>query len=87
MNKLLLGCFAGMHKPNYLIDTIKDANKYDCRTFMFFTRSPMSFTIPPLKDLKIDEFKKLCVENNFNINNLVVHAPYVMNVGTDDIKK
>ncbi|CAG8453585.1 10953_t:CDS:2 [Ambispora leptoticha] len=42
----------------------------------------------PLTELKITEFKKQLVENNIDINNVIVHGPYILNLAnTNEDKK
>ena len=40
-----------------------------------------------LDDLKIKEMQELLIENNIDINDIVVHAPYIVNLAQGDREK
>lgn len=85
---LLIGCHVGMNKQNnYFLGSVKEALSYQANTFMFYTGAPQSSLRIPLNQLKINEGKELLKCNNIDIKNVVVHAPYIMNIATNDVVK
>jgi deoxyribonuclease-4 len=86
-NKLLLGCFVPMSGPNYLIDTINMALECGANCFMFYTGSPQTTMRTQIKNMNVEQFHKLCIQNNITKNNIVVHAPYIINLATSDTQK
>ena len=83
-----IGCHVGMFAPNYLLDSVKEALSYGANTFMFYTGAPQNSLRTPVEKLKIDEFKKILNDNHLNIKDIVVHAPYLINLGNcEDLEK
>lgn len=77
---LLIGSHVSMKAPDYLLQSVKDALDYNANTFMFYTGAPQNTKRKPIEDLKIEEAKQLMKENNIDILNIVVHAPYIINL-------
>ena len=66
---------------NGLLGSVKEAISYGANTFMFYTGAPQN-TIR--KDIDLDSVKKafkLMEENNIDTNNVICHAPYIVNLG------
>lgn len=82
--ELYLGCHVGMKGPNYLIGSINEALSYNANALMLYTGPNQSTLRTDINKLKIDEFKAECKKHNFNLNNVVVHAPYIVNLATND---
>lgn len=80
MSKLILGSHVGMSAPDYFLGSVKEALSYGSSTFMFYTGAPQNTARKPLEDLKIPEGRKLMEENGINLQHLVVHAPYLINL-------
>ena len=47
---------------------------------MFYTGAPQNTARKPIEQLRADEAKVLMKENGIDINNVVVHAPYIINL-------
>ena len=78
---LKIGSHVGMSGPNYYLGSVKEALEYGANTFMFYTGAPQNSIRTPLDKLKIEEALTLMKENNINVNDVVVHAPYLINLG------
>ena len=76
-----IGSHVGMSGPDYYLGSVKEAISYGANTFMFYTGAPQNTIRTPLDKLKIQEALQLAKENNININEVVVHAPYLINLG------
>lgn len=63
-----------------LLGSVKEALSYGANTFMFYTGAPQNTARKPISELRVDEAKTLMKENNIDINNVVVHAPYIINL-------
>lgn len=67
---------------NKMIGCIEESLKYGANTFMFYTGAPQN-TIRKEIDLEnVAKAKEMLKEFNFDINDIVVHAPYIMNLAT-----
>lgn len=80
-NEILLGSHVSFGSPNYFVGSINEALNYGENTFMFYTGAPQNNIRIPLEKCKIDEGLELLKKHNINPNSLVVHAPYIINLG------
>ena len=81
---LIIGSHVGFNKNEQLLGSVKEALKYDENTFMFYTGAPQNTNrIPIDKDLTI-KGQQLMQENGIDINNVIIHAPYIINLGNTD---
>jgi deoxyribonuclease-4 len=84
LNNFLIGSFVPASKPKYLLEALEMALECNENCFMIYTGSPQSFARTDINEMKIKEFQKGCQENNINLNNIVVHAPYIINLCNND---
>ena len=76
---LIIGSHVSFGK-NQLLGAVEEALSYNANTFMFYTGAPTN-TIR--KEIDIENTKKaqdMMIENNININNVICHAPYIVNL-------
>ena len=65
---------------NQLLGSVEEAISYGANTFMFYTGAPQN-TIRKDIDLDIvDKAFKLMKDNDIDIDNVVCHAPYIVNL-------
>ncbi len=77
---MIIGSHVSMKGKDMLYGAVKEALSYDANTFMFYTGAPQNTFRKPIHQLKIDEAKTLMNENNIDIDKVVVHAPYIINL-------
>ena len=63
-----------------MLGSVKEALSYGATTFMFYTGAPQNTARKPISQLRVEEAKALMEENNMNIDDIVVHAPYIINL-------
>ena len=78
--ELIIGSHVSFTKDEQLLGSVRETLKYGANTFMFYTGAPQNTLRVPIDKQKTDEAKKLMIENNININNVIVHAPYIINL-------
>ncbi len=79
--KFYLGSHVGMNSKNkYLIGSVLEALSNNANTLMFFTGAPQNTIRTAVEKLNISEFKKLLEENNIDIEKVVCHGPYTINL-------
>ena len=84
---LIIGSHVGYKKDSGLVGSVKEALSYNANTFMFYTGAPQN-TIRSSIDL--DNVKKayaLMSDNGIDKNNVIVHAPYIINLANGDESK
>ena len=65
---------------NGLLGSVKEAISYNANTFMFYTGAPQNTNRGDIRSEFTDEAKKLMDDNGIDINNVIVHAPYIVNL-------
>ena len=80
MRDILLGSHVSMNGPRYFLGSVQDALSFGENTFMFYTGAPQNSRRTPLNQCKIEEGLKLIKENGIDLDKVVVHAPYIINL-------
>ena len=83
MRDILIGSHVSLKAPDMLVGTVKEALSYGANTFMFYTGAPQNTKRRDISELMVPEAKKLMQEENIDIKNLVVHAPYIINLANN----
>ncbi len=82
-----IGCHVGMSAPLYLLGAANEAHSYGANTFMIYTGPPQSTMRKPVDQLRIEEAHKYMDEIGIKKEDVIVHAPYVMNLANGDPEK
>lgn len=78
---LKIGSHVGMSGKEMMLGSVKEALSYNANTFMFYTGAPQNTRRKKVEELNVEAAKQLMLENNIDINDVVVHAPYIINLG------
>ena len=78
--EIIIGSHVSMSAPDMLLGSVKEALSYGANAFMYYTGAPQNSVRRPVEQLKVEEARKLMEENNLDIVNAVVHAPYIINL-------
>lgn len=82
MNKdLIIGSHVGFSANKQLLGSVEEALSYGSNTFMFYTGAPQNTKRNPIKDEFTYEAYKLMKDNNIDLSKVVIHAPYIVNLG------
>ncbi len=81
---LIIGSHVSFNKDTQLLGSVKEALSYGSNTFMFYTGAPQNTNRSSLNDSLTDEAYQLMKENNIALENVVVHAPYIVNLANAD---
>lgn len=77
---MILGSHVSFKKDDQIIGSIKEALSYGANTFMLYTGAPQN-TNRSIIDVELTNLgKKVMEEENIDINNIIVHAPYIINL-------
>ena len=77
---LIIGSHVGYTKDNGLYGSVLEALSYGANTFMFYTGAPQNTARLPINMEKRDLAIKTMEENGIDIANVIVHAPYIINL-------
>ena len=82
MNKeLIIGSHVGFNSSKQLLGSTMEALSYGANTFMFYTGAPQNTKRNPINKTLTNEAYELMKKNNINLANVVIHAPYIVNLG------
>ena len=81
---LLIGSHVSFRSSDQLVGSVKEAISYGSNSFMFYTGAPQN-----TKRCKIDydltvEARNILYENNIELKNIIVHAPYIINLANNE---
>ena len=78
---LKIGSHVGMSGKEMMLGSVKEALSYNANTFMFYTGAPQNTRRKKVEELNVEAAKQLMLENEIDIKDVVVHAPYIINLG------
>ncbi len=84
---LIIGSHVGYKKDKQMLGSLEEALSYGANTFMFYTGAPQNTIRYEIDKDKVIEAKEKMLEYNIDINNVIVHAPYIINLANDDPSK
>ena len=80
---LIIGSHVSFNKESQMIGSIQEALSYKANTFMFYTGAPQNTNRCVINQALLEEANKMLINNHIDINNVVVHAPYIINLAND----
>ena len=78
--KLIIGSHVSYKNDTQLLGSVKEALSYNANTFMFYTGAPQNTNRGQIEDAITMEAYKLMKENNIDLEKVIVHAPYIVNL-------
>ncbi len=76
---LKIGSHVSMSGKKMLLAASEEAVSYGANTFMIYTGAPQNTRRKKIEDLNIEAGRRHMEENG--ISEIVVHAPYIINIG------
>lgn len=83
---VLIGSHVGMKGKKMLLGAAEEAASYDASTFMIYTGAPQNTRRKDISEMNIEAGQTFMETNNIDIKTIVVHAPYIINLG-NTVKK
>lgn len=83
-NKLIIGSHVGFTSKKQLLGSVEEALSYGSNTFMFYTGAPQNTARSPINDELTYKAYELMKENDMDLENVIIHAPYIVNLGNVD---
>lgn len=84
MEELIIGSHVSFNNKDQLLGAVKEAVSYGSNTFMFYTGAPQNTRRGEINDFVTLEAYKLMKENNIELDKVIVHAPYIVNLANPD---
>lgn len=77
---LIIGSHVSYKNSTQLLGSVEQAISYNSNAFMFYTGAPQNTNRSSIDEHLTSEAYKLMRENNINLENVIVHAPYIVNL-------
>lgn len=85
---LIIGSHVSYKNDTQLVGSINEALSYGANTFMFYTGAPQNTIRGEINDLITYEALNIMKNNNMNLEHVICHAPYIVNLANDtDLEK
>lgn len=85
--ELKLGSHNKLTSPRYFMQTAEEAIGNKANALMIFTGPPQNIKRTPIENLRINDGWELLKQYGFTKNEVVVHAPYIINLANPDEEK
>lgn len=80
---LKIGSHVSFSKDKQLLGSLEESLRYGSNTFMFYTGAPQNTNRVPINDELTYKAFELMKEHNISNKDLVVHAPYIINLANN----
>lgn len=84
MKELIIGSHVSFKSADQLVGSVKETISYDANTFMFYTGAPQNTNRAKIDDNLTTKAYKLMKEHNIALENVIVHAPYIINLANTE---
>lgn len=84
---LKIGSHVSFRKDTQLLGSLEEALSYGSTTFMFYTGAPQNTNRIPLNNNLTKEAHEKMKENGIDVNDVIIHAPYIINLANSDPNK
>ena len=81
---MIIGSHVSFKKDTQLVGSVNEAISYGSTTFMFYTGAPQNTNRQAINNDLTKEAIDLMNKNNIDINNVIVHAPYIINLASNN---
>lgn len=77
---LIIGSHVSFNKEKQMLGSVIEALKYGSNTFMFYTGAPQNTNRKDIDTNLTELAHNLMINENINIDDVIVHAPYIINL-------
>jgi len=77
---LIIGSHVSFTQDKQMLGSVIEALKYGANTFMFYTGAPQNTNRKDIDNKLTELAHNLMLSENININDVIVHAPYIINL-------
>ena len=81
---MLIGSHVKFNSKGQLLESLNEALSYGSTTFMFYTGAPQNTIRSKISSEITEKAKKVMKEHNMQIEDIIVHAPYIINLANDN---
>ncbi len=82
-----LGSHVSMNGDKMFVASVEETLSYEANTMMIYTGAPQNTRRKAISKMRIDEALQMMRDNDIDPSDVVVHAPYIMNLANKDSEK
>lgn len=82
-----IGCHVSNSGEEMLVGAVKEAVSYDANCMMIYLGAPQNTYRKSIPQLRIEEYQQLLQTHHINPHDVIVHAPYIINLAQADEDK
>ncbi len=75
-----IGSHVSLKANDYFLGSVKEAISYGANALMIYTGAPQNTARKPIAELRIDEGLQYMKDQGIPLENLIIHAPYIINL-------
>lgn len=80
---MIIGSHVSFNKKYQLLGSVRESILYGANTFMFYTGAPQNTRRLPIDSALTSEAFSLMKESGIDPSNVIVHAPYIVNLANE----
>ncbi len=82
-----IGSHVGNSGFKMLVGSVEEAISYGSNCFMIYLGAPQNTYRKSIKEMNVEDARKLAISNGINPEDIIVHAPYIVNLAQQDTEK
>lgn len=82
-----IGSHVSLKAPEMFLGSVKEALSYNANSMMVYTGAPQNTFRKSIDQMRIEEAHEFMKNKGFELSNVVVHAPYIINLANPDPEK
>lgn len=75
-----IGSHVSLSGKKMLLGSVKESLENGANCLMVYTGAPQNTKRRPIDEFRVDEAKELLAKNNISMDDVIIHAPYIINL-------
>lgn len=75
-----IGSHVSLSGKKMLLGSVEESLENGANCLMVYTGAPQNTKRRPIDEFRVDEAKELLAKNNISIDDVIIHAPYIINL-------
>ena len=75
-----IGSHVSLSGKKMLLGSVEESLENGANCLMVYTGAPQNTKRRPIDEFRVDEAKKLLADNNISMDDVIIHAPYIINL-------
>lgn len=75
-----IGSHVSLSGKKMLLGSVEESLENGANCLMVYTGAPQNTKRRPIDEFRVDEAKKILADNNISMDDVIIHAPYIINL-------